>query len=108
MTDRFPLVTREALEAFTQRLVERFAPEQVILFGSMARGEARWDSDADILVVMPYEGRPFAKCREIRRACQPGFRVDLVIWRPEDIEPRYRWGDPVIREALDHGEVLHG
>lgn len=108
MTDRFPLVTREALEAFTQRLVERFASEQVILFGSMARGEARWDSDADILVVMPYEGRPFAKCREIRRACQPGFRVDLVIWRPEDIEPRYRWGDPVIREALDHGEVLHG
>jgi len=52
-----PLVTRAALEAFTQRLVERFAPEKIILFGSMARGEARWDSDADILVVMTFEGR---------------------------------------------------
>jgi hypothetical protein len=51
---------------------------------------------------MPYEGRPFAKTREIRRACQPNFRVDLLLWRPEDIEPRYRWGDPIIREALDH------
>jgi hypothetical protein len=30
------LVTREALKAFTDRLVEAFAPEQVILFGSMA------------------------------------------------------------------------
>ena len=29
-----PLVTREALLAFTQRLVERYAPEKVILFGS--------------------------------------------------------------------------
>jgi predicted nucleotidyltransferase len=103
-----PLVTRDALEAFTQRLAGQFAPEQIILFGSMARGEARWDSDADILVVMPYEGRPFAKSREIRRASKPGFRIDLLIRRPEDIEPRYRWGDPIIREALDHGEVLYG
>ena len=39
-----PLVTREALRSFTQRLVEHFAPQKVILFGSQARGEARWDS----------------------------------------------------------------
>ena len=32
-----PLVTREALQAFTQQLVERFAPEQIILFGSQIR-----------------------------------------------------------------------
>ncbi|MCP9774370.1 nucleotidyltransferase domain-containing protein [Cyanobium sp. WAJ14-Wanaka] len=102
------IVTRDGLEAFTRQLVEKFAPEKVILFGSQARGDAGLHSDADILVVMPYEGRPFAKSREIRRACKPGFRVDLVIWRPEDIESRYRWGDPIIREALDHGEVLHG
>ena len=57
-----PLVTRQALQAFTQRLVQNFAPEQVILFGSQARGEARWDSDADILVVMPFEGLPDALC----------------------------------------------
>ena len=100
--------SREALEAFTRNLVEQFAPDKVILFGSQTRGNARQDSDADILVVMPFEGRPFAKSREIRRACKPGFRVDLLIRRPEDIEPRYRWGDPIIREALDHGEVLYG
>jgi len=71
------VVTRETIEAFTQRLVEKFGPEKVILFGSQARGDARWDSDADILVVMPYERRPFAKTREIRRACQPNFRVEF-------------------------------
>jgi predicted nucleotidyltransferase len=103
-----PLVTREALLAFTQRLVECYAPEKVILFGSMARGEARWDSDADILVVMPFEGRHLAKICEIRRRCQGQFPMDLLLRRPEEIEIRYRGGDPVVREALDHGEVLHG
>ena len=31
------------------------APEQVILFGSLACGEARRDSDPDNLVVMAFE-----------------------------------------------------
>ncbi|MFN9643930.1 MAG: nucleotidyltransferase domain-containing protein [Cyanobacteriota bacterium] len=60
-----PLVTREALCAFTRRLVECYAPEKVILYscgeafgyGSLARGEGRWDSDADILVVMSGRAR---------------------------------------------------
>lgn len=108
MTPPAPLVSREALEAFTERLVERFTPEKVILFGSLARGDARWDSDADILVVMPYEGRPLAKICEIREACQADFPLDLLVRRPEEIEMRYLGGDPVIREALDHGEFLHG
>ena len=72
-----PLVTREALRAFTQRLVEHFSPQKVILFGSQARGKARWDSDADILVVMPFEGtvissRPVAVQT---RSCSPALRL---------------------------------
>ena len=103
-----PLVTREALKAFTERIVERFAPQKVILFGSLARGEARWDSDADLLVVMPYEGRAFDKIVEIRTTCRAGFPLDLLVRRPEEMEPRYRCGDPIIREAVDQGEVLYG
>ena len=103
-----PLVTREALRAFTQRLVQHVAPEQVILFGSQARGKARWDSDADILVVMPFEGRSSAVVQAMLQTCEPDFPLDLHLRRPDEILPRYRWGDPYIREALDHGEWLHG
>ena len=103
-----PLVTREALQAFTQQLVERFAPEQIILFGSRARGEGRWDSDADILVVMPFQGRHLAQIRAIRKSCHAGFPLDLLVRRPDEIAERYLGGDPIICEALDHGTVLHG
>lgn len=103
-----PLVTREALNAFTQRLVEHFAPEQIILFGSQARGEARWDSDADLLVVMPFEGKPRETVEALLAAGAADFPLDLHLRRPEEIPPRYSWGDPYLREALDHGELLHG
>ena len=108
MSDPAPLVTRAALEAFTQRLVEHFAAEQIILFGSMARGTARWDSDADLLVVMPFEGKPRDTVEALLAAGDADFPLDLHLRRPEEIVPRYRWGDPYIREALDHGELLHG
>lgn len=103
-----PLVSREALEGFTKRLVEQFAPQKVILFGSMARGDARWDSDADVMVVMPFEGRHLTKIKEIRKTCQANFPLDLLLWRPEEAEARYQQGDPFLQEAFDRGQVLHG
>jgi predicted nucleotidyltransferase/HEPN domain-containing protein len=103
-----PLVTREALRSFTQGLVEHFAPQKVILFGSQARGEARWDSDADLLVVMPFEGKPRETVEALLAAGAADFPLDLHLRRPEDLAPRYGWGDPYLREALDHGELLHG
>lgn len=102
------LVTREALGAFTQRLVEHFAPQKIILFGSQARGDARWDSDADILVVMPFEGDSLEQRLAMLQLGAPTFPVDLLLCRPEAAAQRYSWGDPFIREAFDHGEVLHG
>jgi uncharacterized protein len=43
----------EALERVVARLVERFDPAAVFLFGSRARGDADEDSDYDLLAVVP-------------------------------------------------------
>ena len=96
------------MQTFTQQLVERFAPEQIILLGSRDRGEGRWDSDADILVVMPFRGRHLAQIRAMRKACPASFPLDLLVRWPDEIAERYLAGHPIIREALDHGTVLHG
>lgn len=49
------------LELMTRRIAERFDPEKVILFGSRARGDARPDSDYDLLVV-------FSACLDKRQS----------------------------------------
>jgi predicted nucleotidyltransferase len=41
-----------AVQAFARRLADRYPVQQVILFGSRARGTARADSDADVAVVL--------------------------------------------------------
>jgi predicted nucleotidyltransferase len=47
----FQPVTDELLKGVTERIVDAFAPERVILFGSYAEGRATADSDLDLLVV---------------------------------------------------------
>ncbi len=45
---------QSALTAFTRRMQQKYQPEQVILFGSYARGDATDYSDVDVLVVSSY------------------------------------------------------
>ena len=86
---------------------KRLRPDRVILFGSRAYGNPGPYSDVDLLVVLPFEGRNFWKSLEILNRVDPPFPVDLLARRQDDTARRYAEGDPLIREALDHGKVLY-
>jgi len=90
-------------------------PLRLVLFGSRARGEARPDSDIDLLVVMPQarltpQERQLA-LRAMRAALQPlrlPVGVDLVVVGHEDARQLAgsRWH--VVARALREGQELHG
>ncbi len=46
------MITREDLQATCDDIVRKFAPLQIILFGSYEYGTPTEDSDVDLLVVM--------------------------------------------------------
>lgn len=101
------MVSMDEIQQFANCIVERFLPERIVLFGSFARGNPGPDSDVDLLVIFPFDGKPFWKSLEILNHANPAFPVDLLARRPEDTARRYAQGDPLIREALDQGKVLY-
>ena len=101
------MVDEKQIAELSERIVRDFQPERIILFGSYAYGQPRPDSDVDLLVVLPFEGTGFRKSLEILNRLAPDFSLDLLARRPEDTARRYREGDPLIREALDHGKVVY-
>jgi predicted nucleotidyltransferase len=63
---------------FTDRVHERFADARVWAFGSRARGEATWESDLDILIVLSKVDQKIDRwIRDI--AWEVGFNNDRVI-----------------------------
>ncbi len=101
------MVDDKSIADLSNQIVREFHPERIILFGSYAQGKPRPDSDVDLLVILPFEGKAFRKSLEILNRVSPGFSVDLLARRPDDTAQRYAEGDPLIREALDHGRVLY-
>jgi predicted nucleotidyltransferase len=100
-------VEMSRIEELSSRIASRYRPERIILFGSYAYGHPANDSDVDLLVIMPFEGRALRQSLEILNDLNPDFPVDLLTRRPDDTRRRYQEGDPLIREALDRGKVLY-
>ncbi len=74
------------LEAMVQRLVERFDPDEIILFGSDARGTAQPGSDIDLLVIQPVSGSKRAKQVEMRVALHDiPAPTDIIVATPAQV-----------------------
>jgi len=101
------VISETGIRELCKRIVDECEPERIILFGSHATGHAHRDSDIDLLVILPFQGRGFQKSLQILNAVKPQFPVDLIARTPEDTARRYKEGDPLIREALDRGKLLY-
>ena len=100
------------LARMVQVIVDEVDPEQVILFGSRARGDADADSDVDLIVI---ESASFGEDRDrnveetrLWRALA-GFHVptDLLVYSRDEVE---YWRDSlnnVLARALREGRVLY-
>ena len=96
------------IDRIVKRIVKKFAPERIILFGSQARGDAGPDSDIDLLIVMPVEGSAYEKSLEISLALPHGpIPVDVIVTTPE----AYAWRKEVVGTiewpAAREGKVVY-
>ena len=90
----------DRLAAAVDAVAERYDPDQIILFGSAARGEMTEGSDIDLLVINDH-GHPEAVRRERMRV--NGDRIDVVQMRREDLERQRRTAATIQEAALSQG-----
>ena len=106
------LIIETLLREIVDATVRAVDPEQMILFGSYARGDVKADSSLDLLVV---ERGPFGKQRSRRADI---YRIRQVLWKcpmpvevlvftPEEMNAWRGGGDHVIARALREGRILY-
>jgi predicted nucleotidyltransferase len=97
-----------AIQEMVRRLVARFHPERIILFGSHARGEAGPDSDVDLLVVLSGPLSKKEQTIEVRLALRGvGVAKDVFLATPEEVEAHKDLPGTLVYPAMREGKVLY-
>lgn len=102
------MIPKELIDTAIRRLVERFDPERIILFGSQARGTADDRSDADFLVITELTTKRRTLMLEMDRALRGlGLARDIVVLTPEEFERDREIPGTIARPASKEGKVLY-
>ena len=101
------MVEMQKIRDLSAQIARAFNPKKIILYGSHAYGNPSTDSDIDMLVVLPFEGKAVRKAIEIRNKVHAELPLDLLVRTPEQLEDRIAQNDWFIREIVERGHTLY-
>jgi predicted nucleotidyltransferase len=82
---------------------------EIILFGSRAHGDARPDSDLDLIVIesdFERRGEEYGRLRKELRGL--GVAIDLIVYRRREADERCGVPGSLLHRALREGRVVGG
>ena len=96
------------LNEMVRRIREAADPERIILFGSRARGDAREDSDFDLLVVRESDEPRYRRSATLfSRLSDLPVEVEVVVYTPDEIAQWRNVPQAFITRAVRDGKVLY-
>ena len=98
----------EVLEEIVRRILATGSPQKIVLFGSRARGEARSNSDYDLLLLEPSDLPRYKRAARYRRALRGVCPAkDIVVWTPEEAAEWRDVPNAFITTAIHEGVLLY-
>lgn len=100
--------TYDWLPAIVGRIVGLVDPVRIILFGSRARGDARPDSDFDLLVVLDeIDDRRATRIAVRRSFTDLPVAADVIVATDAELDPARRGPRGIVQWAAEQGRVVY-
>ncbi|MGB9628651.1 MAG: nucleotidyltransferase domain-containing protein [Thermodesulfobacteriota bacterium] len=97
----------DELARYVRVLREQYAPERILLFGSLASDIIGEWSDIDLVIIKKTEQRFLDRICEVMHLLKPPVGVDILVYTPEEFD-QLSWERPFVREEiLRKGKVLY-
>ena len=102
------MIDEQDIHRVAKRLGRAAGAEQVILFGSYARGEATEDNDVDLLIIADSPLPRFKRSRSLYALLRPyPFSLDLLVYTPQEIESGQQSPLSFVSTVLREGKTLY-
>ena len=102
------MISKEVIAQAVRILVDAANPVKIILFGSYARGDARHDSDLDLLVIERGLASARAEMVRLRNVVRPlRIPVDIIVVSEEEFRDWAHLNGTVLHWAAREGRVMH-
>jgi predicted nucleotidyltransferase len=98
----------DLVQDIVRRIVATAQPEKVILFGSRARGEARPDSDFDVLVIKESSEPRYRRSVPLYVAlANVPAEVEVLVYTPSEVAEWSQVPQAFVTTALREGTTLY-
>lgn len=98
---------QKKLDQVVKLVVKKFNPEKIILFGSYTWGRPTEDSDVDLFIIKKTDNAR-ETAMEIDGSIRPRpFPIDLIVYKPENVEKRIKMNDFFVRDVISKGKILY-
>jgi len=100
-------ITDQKIKEITDKIIQEYQPEKIILFGSWAWGKPTEDSDVDLLIVKDTNNtRKFAM--EIDGFVFPRpFPIDFIVYTSSQLKKELNLEEPFVSKVAKDGKVLY-
>ncbi len=100
---------KREINNLVHQLVTKYHAQKIILFGSAVRGRDEMINDLDFLIIkQDVPSRGLDRIRELEHLIERNVPVDMIVYRPDELEERIKLGDPFVKAILKEGRVLYG
>jgi len=100
-------VLEAELARYVQLLREQYAPQRILLFGSLTSGEIREWSDIDLVIIKETERQFLDRTREVLQLLRPQVGVDILVYTPDEFDQLVQQRAFVRDEIVGKGKVLY-
>jgi predicted nucleotidyltransferase len=101
-------ILNEELKRIVELIIREYAPQKIILFGSLATNHIHEWSDIDLAIIKDTDKRFLDRLHEVHLMTKPRVGVNFIVYTPFELqrmldENRYF----LVKEILGKGEVLY-
>ena len=96
----------KSVKKLVHKIEQKYRPETILLYGSLARGDFHEGSDLDMIVVADFKEHFFDRIGGLLELNKTAMDFEPLAYTPLEFRRMIKEGRPLIRTALREGVVV--